>query len=366
MPAGLTGATDRPIEGVNTSMLTVSQALNLPVFSEARLVAGQAGLGRQINWVHIVDMPDAQYEYDRSGVLLLTVGYGLNEEADRQAALIPKLVDEGFAGMVLSAGYYLNETPTVIKEQANKLDFPIIELPQEVLFIEVTETILAHIVNEQYALLQASQEIHKQLTQMVLRGGGLGELIKRLAQILKRSVSMENPSFQVLATAHYGPIDEARRRTVAHGRTTPEVARRLLQSGIYDKLAEGLEPITVPPMPDLDMTYERFVVPVVVDKQIFAYMWFISGDQPLTDLELLVVNHGATVAALIMLKEEAVREVEEAQRGDFLEMLLRGKEFTAEFAEQARRLRFKPRGQPPGFCDQCPSGSGRPQHLAAH
>lgn len=322
-------------------MLTVREALELPSFASAEIVAGWAGLDNQIRSVHIVDTPDSSYDWGRDGVLLLTAGFGLQNAPERQSMLIPKLVDRKFAGLVLSTGYYFKETPLVIRETADSFNFPVIETPRGVLFIDLTEAIFEQIVNRQYALLQQSAQIHKQLTDLVLRGGDLDDLITTLANLLERSVVLEDTSFQVLATAHQGPVDEARQRSVVHGYTTPEVAQRLIDGGVYDRLLEKMVPIHVAPMPDLGMFLRRLVVPIIVDREVYGYIWIIVGDRPLTELNELAIHHGATVAALIMLKEQAVREAQEAMRGDFLEQLLRGAKETAVFTEQARQLKYR-------------------------
>ncbi|MFQ5400588.1 MAG: PucR family transcriptional regulator [Anaerolineae bacterium] len=323
-------------------MLTVCQALELPVFSSASLVAGRAGLDSQIHWVHIVDIPEAHYEWKRRGVLLLTAGLGLRENAKRQAALIPKLVEQGFAGMVLCVGYYFDSTPHEIKQAADALGFPIIETPPDLLFIEITEAILERIVNQQFVLLQQSNQIFAQLTELVLQGANLEELASRLAGLLKRSITIEDPAFRILAAAQHGAVDEARQRSVANGRTTPKVAQHLLDAGIYAQLLERMGPLRVPPIPELDMIMERFVAPIIVGREIHGYIWIIAGDHPLTDLDELAISHGATVAALILFKDQAVHQAEETLRGDFLERLLRGANDSDAFSEQAVQLNYHP------------------------
>ena len=322
-------------------MLTIGEALELPVFSSSRLVAGRAGLENEIQWVHIVDIPEAHFEWRRRGVLLLTAGYGLRDNVESQKALVPTLVNQGFAGMVLSTGYYFEEAPAVIRETADRLDFPVIEAPPDLLFIDVTEAVLERIVNRQYALLQQSTRIYSQLTDLVLQGAGLDELAATLAELLGRSVTIEDPNFRVLATAERGPTDEARRQSVANGRTPPPIAQHLLDAGVYAQLLERGGPVRVPPIPNLGMSMERFVAPVMVGREIHGYIWIIAGGRPLAELDELAIRHGATVAALILFKDMAVREAEESLRGDFFELLLRGSDEMAEFAEQARRLRFR-------------------------
>jgi purine catabolism regulator len=64
------------------------------------------------------------------------------------------------------------------------------------------------------------------------------------------------------------------------------------------------------------------VAPVVVGREIYGYIWIVAGDHPLAALDELAIDHAATVAALVMLKEQAVREAQHAVRGDFLTQML--------------------------------------------
>lgn len=322
-------------------MLTIREALEFPVFAHCTLVAGQAGLDNKIQWVHIVDIPDTHYEWRKQGVLLLTAGYGLRDRPEGQQALIPTLVKKGFAGMVLSTGFYFDHAPPVIRDMGDALGFPVIEAPPELLFIEVTEAILERIISRQYRLLQQSTEIYTRLTELVLQGATLSDLAETLASLLQRSITIEDTYFHVLAAAQYGPVDLARETSIACGRTTPEVARRLHDEGIYAQLLAQMGPVHVSPMPHLGMTMERFVAPILVDREIHGYIWIIAGSHPLTERDEMAIRHGATVAALIIFKELAVREAEETRRGDFFQQLLSGDRSAAAFLAEARRLQYK-------------------------
>lgn len=85
-------------------MLTVAKALQeLPVFARARVVAGHAGLEREIRWVHIVDIPDAS-AWVQSGELLLTTAFGLKGDLHVQEEFIPSLAEKNLAGLVIAVG----------------------------------------------------------------------------------------------------------------------------------------------------------------------------------------------------------------------------------------------------------------------
>lgn len=131
-------------------MLTLRQALRLSCFAQARVVAGERGLDRVVRRVHVVDIPDAQYTWG-ADALLLTAGYGLRDDPNRRAQLIPTLVERGLSGMVFSVGWYFQTVPPEMCAAADALDLTIIETPPEVQFINITERLYTEIVQEQVA-----------------------------------------------------------------------------------------------------------------------------------------------------------------------------------------------------------------------
>lgn len=322
-------------------MLTVRDALNLPAFANARLVAGGAGLSQEIQWVHIVDSAQAQYEWARKGVLLLTTGTGLSQQPQLQETLVPKLAQEGFCGIVLQVGYGFEQVPKIMQQQANRLGLPIIEAPRDLLFIQITEEILKRIVSQQYDLQQQAAQFNQKLTQLVLQGAGLSELIQTLATLLHRSIIIESSQFEILAAAQRGEVDEARAYCVAAGQTKEELVEQLSQIGVYTQLQQTLKPLQIPPMPELGMSMARIVTPIVVQREVHGYIWIIAGHEPLTPLDELALNHAAMVAALILFKEQSVRQAAIALQGDFFTRLLSGEAGSVALQEVAQQIHYR-------------------------
>lgn len=323
-------------------MLTVREALQLPAFAQAQVVAGQSGLGREITSAYMIDRPDARYEWGRAGAMLLTTGFGLKDNSERQEAFIPKLVELGFAGVVISTGSYLPEIPKLICEAANKWSFPTIETPWDVVLIDMLEAISDKVVNRDYTLLQKATRIHKRLTNLILRGGNLSDVAETLAKAGRHSITIEGVGGRILAEARCGRVDEAQTRGVQLGYTSPEMSKRLLEMGIYQQLQTKMGAVRVEPMPDLGMSQERLVAPIMIEHQIHGYIWLIPGNRALTELDEMALAHAATVAALLISKEQAVRKAEEKPRGDFFNQLLnKGPTYSTTLAEQALRLGYR-------------------------
>ena len=322
-------------------MLTVKDALQMPVLASAQLVAGGKGLHNEIRWVHVVDMPDTNFEWHRKGVLLLTTGYALCENPETQETLIPQLVGKRFAGLVIAVGQYFDEIPSVMIAQAEEYNFPLIQVPSDLHYINVTETLLGQIINSRYEMLQESTRINEQLTKLIWEDANFDDLAATLAHLLQRSITIESPSFRILADAQVGRVDDARIRSVDDGRTTADVVQYLMDVGIYDKLLARKGSVRIRPIPDLGVTMERFVAPIIVDQEIHGYIWIISGGTPLTDLDKLAIRHCATVAALILFKDKARREARDVLRGDFFERLLRGDNDLIAAHEHMRQINYR-------------------------
>jgi purine catabolism regulator len=286
-----------------------------------------------------VDVPDVA-QWVREGNLLLTTAFALKDNPKTQLELIPSLVEKGLSGMVVAVGRYFHQIPPEMIRLADELDFPLITVPFEVPYVEVTRAIHERILSEQYVLLQQSLHIHKVLTQLVLEGKGLDDLAESLVTLLSRSVTIEDPSLRLLAHASTGPVDDIRKRSIAEGRTPEELVTYLSSQGLFERLRRDPRPQHVSPVPEMGMTLERIIAPILVGPQLYGFVWIIATDSPLTELDFLAIERAATVAALIMSREQAIHEAEQRLKTSLLNTLLDAEPYHAirDLADTLRRL----------------------------
>ena len=319
--------------------LDVKSVLALDALKSAHVVAGAGGLSRSIRWVHIVDIPDV-VEWVQEGDLLLTTAFAFRERPELRERLVPALAGKRLAGLIVAVGRYIEHLPPTMIAQGNVLDFPLIELPWEVPFESVTRAVSEQIFARQMYLLTQSTQIHNTLTQLVLRGEGLSALADTLADLVGRSVTLEDPSFNITAYATRGPTDAVRDETINNGRTPARLLQALQGMGVLDTLQRSARPVHVPALPEVGLVYERIVMPIVAGGRTYGYAWIISGDSPLEELDYTALEHGATVAALIMLQQRTVSETEQRLRGDLLDQLLTIGDLSPTLVEHARRLGY--------------------------
>jgi purine catabolism regulator len=326
-------------------MLTVRQALAMEVFAGSCVVAGKDGLDREIRWAHPVDIPHAS-EWVRGGELLLTTFYGLRDDPEAQIHLCAELAEKGLAGMVVAIGGYLDAVPDAIRSAADAVNFPIIEMPWDVPFEDVVRAISEQIINEQYQLYKQSLSIHGSLTRLVLDGGSLQDVAQELCKLLQRPVEIDDLSFSVLAAAgSETEIDDSRRTALREGRSAPMLLEHLRRTGVLSRMRARFAPELI----DADestsaygMTMARILAPIVVARKIYGYVWIIAGRRELEPLDFHAIEHAATVAALILFRDQTGRQAEERAESRILSRLLaEDARLDNTLREEAARFRLR-------------------------
>jgi purine catabolism regulator len=251
------------------------------------------------------------------------------------------LAEAGIAGMIISVGgQFFQEIPEALIKTADERKFPLITIPWTTRFVDITRTVHEQLISWQYALLKQSDHIHQTLTQLVLEGGGIQELAETLADLVQRSVTIEDPQLNLLANANHGEIDRARERSIEAGETPPAIRELMQKLGILEKMEETLKPVFVPSMPEHGMTKERIAAPIIVGREIYGYMWLIANDEPhpLAEADRLAIERAAMVAAMIMLKDLAIHQTEARLQADVISQLLSGQTESLALKDKVRRL----------------------------
>jgi purine catabolism regulator len=302
--------------------LTLAEALQtLPILSSARVVAGKSGLARIIRWTHIVDHAEV-LSWVRPGDLLLTTAFALKDNPQSELVMIEQLARQGIAGMLVSIGRYIREVPPETIAAADTLEFPIVIIPWEVPLVEVTHAIHERIIRQQYELTEQIYHIHKVLSQLVLEGGGLEALAKRLSELLGCSVTIEDVALRLQAYASLEPIDEVRRRSIDEGSTPQEIVAHLTGIGLFERLQADPTPQHVAPVPALGMTLERIIAPILVENDLYGYIWIIASQRTLNELDTLAIERAAHIAALILSREQSVFAAEQRIKTRLFENLM--------------------------------------------
>jgi len=130
--------------------ITVEIALKLPEMENMVIVAGSAGLSREISAVNMMDAPDIS-NYLKRGELLLTTMYPIRDNEELQRGLIPMLSEKGVAALAIAPLRKDYEIPAYMLRQAEELGFPILRVPYETPISSIMDAVLHCIIKRHYS-----------------------------------------------------------------------------------------------------------------------------------------------------------------------------------------------------------------------
>jgi len=304
-------------------MPSVADILTHKLLDKAKVIAGQDGLERNVRWVHNAGVPDAA-NWLNGGELVMTTIFNMPQNMNEQCDYIRELAKKDVAGLVITVGRYIDEIPDHLIKTAEEVHLPLIEIPFTARFVDIAQAINEGIAENSLQLSRRALTIHQTLTNLVLEGGGLGHLTERLAELLGHSVSIETDRFDAIATHNVAGVDEARRYTQLHGRTDPRLVTALETRGILPEIREHLRPMHLEAMPDVGLEMERILAPIVVHGEIYGFMWVIADEHKLTEIDMMAIESGSTIAALMMLYQESVQSAEASLKGSLMSQLIEG------------------------------------------
>jgi purine catabolism regulator len=287
-----------PSQRRGLSGVPIRDVLALPAMSQARLVAGAGGLDRVVRSVNVMEVPDI-LDWVQPDELLLTTAYPLRDDRLALDQLVPRLADRGLAGMAIKPTRYIDAIPPVMADEAERLDFPLIELPPPASFNEIIGAVLGVILDVQSVRLRRAAEIHDRFTNIVLSGGGLRQIAEALAEAIGLPVAILDGQAALLA--HSPGFDDA-----------------LLADLAWKP--EQLESVTTTEIAGREVVLQAVRVGAERHGTIVA-----SGTAVrLGDDELEALDYAATVAALRLVQARALAEADRRFQAVCLEELVTG------------------------------------------
>ncbi len=293
--------------------LTLAECLAIPPLTRAVVCGGQAGLSRRARWVHVIDHDDIEDSLT-GNELILSSGVSLGHNAALQQSIFPIMERRASAGLIISLGAYMPTVPEAMVLAADRHGIPVITMPWEVNFRDITQVLLTRIVRNQYQLLENAEAISRSLLHIALNRGTLETLCRRLAEITGRPVAVVDPQGEPLA------CDPA-------ARADPGFPRAFMpQPGPRRASREAVETIATA------LGQHALRAPIVITSRLQGYLVLVTGtDQP-NRFEGMTVEAATLVAALLIAQGEEIERIRASRERDSFEALLEGSQDPAKIA----------------------------------
>ncbi|MCE3028385.1 PucR family transcriptional regulator [Salinicola sp. DM10] len=304
--------------------LDLATALRETKLRHARVVAGERSLSRPLRWVHMVDHPDI-IAWVQPGQLLLTTGYHWPDEPAAERALIEALAEKGLAGVALAVPRFLSAFPATSREVAEALDFPLLEIPWDVPFSQITEEVHAWLIARQGQLIARAERIHRDLTRSALTAGSLGDIAVALSELLGRAV---------LFTGLEGEWLGGSSERDAWPLPTPAA----------QQAAEAMTGSQACSLDDPGRDGQRWLAcPVRIQEARAALLWIDESGARVSELERRAAEQAALISALHLSHQRALQAQESRLGYAFVDSLLEGRfEATPAALERATLQGWEP------------------------
>jgi purine catabolism regulator len=285
------------------------------------LVGGEAAEA-PIRWVHPTELDDPT-PWLSGGELILTTGMRLKTEK-LQREFVERLSSRQAAGVGFGTGFDHEEVPGALCEAARDAGLPLFEVPYELPFIAITEKAFTALVNRQYEVLQRTIAVHRRLERLLLEERGLDELVRAISATIGAAVVVLDPRGQAMASR-------------AFQRPLPDDALEAVSAEAEARGRAGAQPSAfAPDHPEL--AGRALALPVLAGARGGPQAWLLAARDSagFGDVDRLMLEQSATVVALELMRQRAMRDTERRLAGDVLDEALAGQLDAADLAARLR------------------------------
>ena len=288
--------------------------LNVDLLAGAEVIAGETGMDNVITSVNVMEVPDI-VDWVRPGELLLTTAYSLSNNIEAFNTLLPKFSEKGVCGMGIKMKRYINELPDSVIETANRLAFPIIEIPPDVSYGDLMKQVFTFIIGEQTLLLEKINAFNNQIRDIMLRRGDMEEFSKLVSQVFHSPTLITD---QVHKSFVFHAEDEAWETNL----------KRVIPAAL-NNLGTQAEPGFLDIHTNFDQIdgekVKRFSIPIFFEENLYGHIYLWDINSQINPGDLFVIQSATSLIALHIVAKLTATQRENVHRTIFLEQLLSNK-----------------------------------------
>ena len=284
------------------AVVLLEDILELPVLRLATVRTASAACRRPVSWASVIEMPVD--DFVRPDELVLTTGMGCGESGGRFMDFVGQVIAANAAAIAVSTGPYLEKLPPETLELAERESFPLIELPWEVRFADITRAVSEALLTEEHRLLIRAQDLQTTMLERVVAGAGGADIAQILAEELGLQVRLADPAGRILGSSK-GPTGRPR------------------------------------PAPEPACTPLRVPVRSARQTEGFILVGGAAGSAPDLGRNTQVLEHASAACAFWFLHQRALREAQARRQDDFVWNLAKGQIAEEEATAQGSVLGYR-------------------------
>lgn len=284
-------------------MITVEQILDTNAFTASKTLGGIKGLQRNVSTVTVAEVPDAA-NWLRGGEIVCTTAYFISTGIKYQIEWIKSLVDNGAAALAIKTSRFLGEVPNSIIQIADQLNFPIIEMPTDITWPSVIESVMNLLMDDQNNTLRRAEEINTALTSLVLEGESVQTIADEISILVGNPIVIEDARLNLIVVGHLNSMDEEKYKIALETRLSQNYKEKILSTNFYQNVLLNRTKEKLRNRLGSEKTaVETMTVPILTNRMVYGFITIIEANKEVSQLDLITLDHGSTALALQFMKQ---------------------------------------------------------------
>ena len=277
-----------------TEIVTLRRVMEKTPLGEARLLAGEAGLDKEVRETNIIEVPDT-FRWMRGGEILFSAGYAFGGDGAQGAELIGALVKRRITALVLKPGKYMPVVPQEMITRADQLGFPLLEMPEDMPYSVCMEATYDLLKDSRLFELRMVTHLHNELLQAGIHDGIRG-ICSALEKRLGRTVALWDAAWRMCYGSERFPLlDEQLKEGVQSEKTRKTISSFYILPAETDAAGPKL------------------------------FLGVQCAESSLQESEMVVLHYAASLLSLEALREEELEQQYIRLNGTLLDNLLIGR-----------------------------------------
>jgi purine catabolism regulator len=295
---------------------TLKDVMDIEVMNLAKILSAQDTLSqRSVESISVIEIPVENFV--RKNEFVLTTAIGCNHDVKVFKKFVKDVLESEAAALAIAIGRHVLEIPKEIITFAEKNHFPLIEIPWELRFADITHSVLSRLNQWQKTALERSEEMQKQLLNLFLRDASLSEAAEEIRQGTGYSVLIVDKDGSIKGKCNDAGDLSERWQNHFHNQVRNE---------LWTSVQADPDPAVTGWIKQLDDSMVQ--LKIQTGNKTHGYLILsLSGTSPesfFTSGEEYVLEHAVTAAALWFQRENAIQETELRLRDDFVWSLAKG------------------------------------------
>ena len=186
------------VSEVDVLLFTLNDFINNCGFSNFKLLTCPEQVNNPVTGVNVIDNPDVA-TWVKSGEIVLTTGYFFVNDPRLQTSVVMNLKTAGCSALCIKFKRFFPEPSAELLETAARVGLPVIDVPPEYTFSELTQAIHNQLNDHKIEEIQREQTFFHDLLNAFRSEHSLTQCLQLLSDYLSRSCFIVDRQFQCLA-----------------------------------------------------------------------------------------------------------------------------------------------------------------------